>query len=148
LTTNPKRGRGRLRVVQPADPPPDDRVQVARELLRRYAPTEPVVLDEALAFLGWNTPALTELQSDPRYQIGRLTQALSALLRVDVPPPDAVGRLLIEAIGDAIHYRQIQCCGGECEKCRPEWIKADLYMSLYGQLGLIEEWPVRRPELR
>lgn len=110
MTTNPKRGRERLCAVPPGHIP-DDRATIARALLARYAPAGPVITDEMLAWLGWDAAALSEIESDPRYLIGRLTQALSALLAKDVPPPDATGQLLIEAITDAIAHRQPVCCG-------------------------------------
>lgn len=49
-----------------------------------------------LAILG-DSPApdeLDELEADPRFVIGRLFQALTALLERDVPPMDATARLL------------------------------------------------------
>jgi hypothetical protein len=104
-----------------------------------------VVSDEMLAFLGWDIPALTELERDPRYLIGRLTQALAALLAAEVPPPDATARLLGEAIEDAMRHRRTTCakCPPEdlCAACRPNWLRADRYAALYGLLGIVGELP-------
>lgn len=64
-----------------------------------------------LAILG-DSPApdeLDELEADPRFVIGRLFQALTALLERDVPPMDATARLLDEAICDAIEHRRTTC---------------------------------------
>ena len=80
MTTNPKpRGRGRLRLADPAAPLPDDRAAVARALLDRYVPVDPSVLHyQVLAPIGWSSLGeLHELERDPRYLIGRLAQALS-----------------------------------------------------------------------
>jgi hypothetical protein len=148
LTTNPKRGR--LRLADPAASPPDDRAEVARSLLYRYAPTQPVTSNEMLAFLGFDVPELHAIERDPRYLIGRLTQALSALLQRKVPPPDATGQLLMDAIADAMAYRQRCCaaCGeGVCAACEPGWQRAAQYETLYGLLGLLGERPAGRPEL-
>jgi len=71
LTINPKRGRPRLRAVPPGGPVPDDRAEVARALLTRYAPRLPVISDEMLSFLGHDTEALAELlvraETDPSW---------------------------------------------------------------------------------
>jgi hypothetical protein len=61
-----------------------------------------------LAILG-DSPALDELEADPQFVIGRLFQALTALLERDVPPMDATARLLDEAICDAIEHRRTTC---------------------------------------
>jgi len=145
------RARPQLRVAPPAGPLPDDRAVVARALLTRYVPVEPVISDEMAAFLGRDISSLSEIERDPRYLIGRLTQALTTLLADDVPPPDATGQLLMDAIQDAIDYRQRTCpqCGPEgiCDDCAPGWQLAERYSSLYGQLGLIGARPRPRPDL-
>ena len=143
MTTNPRQ-RARLRLAEPAAELPDTRAAVARALLERYVPVEPVISNEMLAFLGWDIPKLTELENDPRYLIGRLTQALSALLERDTPPLDATEQLLSAAITDAMAYRQHKCreCGEDvCAKCEADWLLADRYWGLTGLLGLIDELP-------
>jgi hypothetical protein len=139
----------RLRVVPPGEVP-DDRAAVARALL---GDGDSLVCDQAHAVMGWDRAAskrMDELTGDPRFLIGRLWQALTALVEADVPPPDATGRLLMEAIEDAITYRRHSCssCRDEgCGQCSPDWRKAELYFGLYAQLGLIEDRPPRRPVL-
>jgi hypothetical protein len=83
-----ERGRGRLRAVPPARTVRDERAEIARALLTRYAPLWPVISDEMLSFLGHDQEKQEQLEQDPRYIIVRLTQALSALLDKEVPPPD------------------------------------------------------------
>src|SRR6266704_1112158 len=142
----PKNPTARLRLASPAAPPHDDRAEVARALLTRYVPVEPVVSDTVAAFLGWDAARFDRIERDPRYLIGRLTQALTALLEQEVPPPDATGQLLTEAIRDAITYRRHDCaCEAGCPACQPDWLQAARYESLYGQLGLIGELPVPHP---
>jgi hypothetical protein len=151
LTTNPRQ-RARLRLAPPAAPLPDDRVEVARALLRRYTADWPVISDEMLAFLGWDGDALDELERDPRYLIGRFTQAIAELLQREMPPLDATAQLLGEAIADAMKYRRISCaaCGPEyvCPACEPSWHRAHQYETLYGLLGIIGNHPAPRPELK
>jgi hypothetical protein len=148
----PPGGKPRLRLAPPAAELPDTRAAVARALLERYVPVEPVISDEMLAFLGWDIPKLNEIESDPRYLIGRLTQALAALLAEDVPPLDATATLLTGAIRDAMAYRQRTCpkCGPDlvCAECEPGWQLAHRYWSLYGQLGLIENLPPLPADLK
>ena len=102
-------------------------------------PVAPVVDDQAVAVLGFDraaAAALGELHSDPRYLIGRLSQALTALLAADVPPMDATAQLLVEAIADAVRFRlgrTAACrCGDECGRCVPDSRRAQLYRGLYG----------------
>jgi hypothetical protein len=144
-------GRARLRLAPPAAPLPDDRAEVARVLLRRYTADWPVISNEIMAFLGWDTAAMEELERDPRYLIGRFTQAIAELLEREMPPLDATAQLLGEAIEDAMRYRQISCaaCGPEyvCPACEPSWQRAARYEALYGLLGIIGEHPAPRPEL-
>lgn len=145
--------RARLRLAPPAAPLPDTRAAVARALLDRYFPAGHALQDQAIAALGWNPAAIAEiedLEKDPRFLIGRLAQALTALLERGVPDPGETEQLLIEAIADAMDYRRCQCpkCGeGVCAECEPGWLKAEQYWSLYGRLGLIENHPPLRPEL-
>jgi hypothetical protein len=45
-----------------------------------------VLDDQASVMHGDDADALRQLESDPRYLIGRLQQALTALLKCDTPP--------------------------------------------------------------
>ena len=146
-----RRGRARLHVVPPGQIP-DDRAKIVRALLIRYAPTEPVVSNEMLAFLGMDSAALDELERDSRYLIGRLTQALAELLAAETPPLDATSQLLVSAITDAMAYRRRGCgkCPpeGDCPVCWPDWQQAMRYEALFGLLGIVDEKPRARPDLK
>ena len=75
MATNPRQ-RARLRLAPPAAELPDTRAAVARALLDGHMPVAAVVDDQAVAVLGFDraaAAALGELQSDPRYLIGRLS---------------------------------------------------------------------------
>jgi hypothetical protein len=136
-------GRPRLRLADPAIVP-DTRAAVARALLTRYAPTEPVIEDTTYAFLGWKHQALADLERNPRYLIGRLTQVLTQLLEEETPPLDATEQLLSDAIRDAARYRLDRahlCCPDGCDRCEPDCLRAEQYQSLWGQLGLVDELP-------
>ena len=120
---------------------PDHRVSVALALL---GPIEPALDNQATNALcpdGASTRPADELLTDPRYVIGLLHQALTALLSADLPPMDATAILLCEALQDAIAYRQQPCprCapGGTCANCWPHWRKAGEYEALHSQLGII-----------
>jgi hypothetical protein len=148
--------RPRLRLAPPAAELPDTRAAVARALLDQYAPILPVLDDQASGILrcfeSANPAKLDQLQSDPRYIIGRLFQALTALLKQDVPPMDATASLLNEAIRDGIEYRlgrSSACpCGAECDRCAADGAKALAYEGLYDALGIIGEFPGPRAQLR
>lgn len=146
-----KRSQARLRVVPPAAPIPDDRARVARVLLDRWFPVCPVLIDQSMAVLNDDLTAVEQLESDPRYLIGRLSQALTALLDREVPPLDATSQLLAEAIEDATRYRRRVCdkCPpeGVCVRCAPDWRRAEAYEALWRELGLIGEIPRPRPRL-
>ena len=116
MTTNPRQ-RARLRLADAAEIP-DTRAAVARALLDRYFPVDNVIADNMLHNLRGDFAAYAEMESDPRYLIGRLQQALTALLQRETPPLDATMTLLAEAIADAIDYRSHDCpkCPGE-EPC-------------------------------
>jgi hypothetical protein len=145
----------RLSLAPPAAELPDTRAAVARALLDQYVPILPVLDDQADGILGCferaNPAKLDELHSDPRFIIGRLFQALTALLQSEVPPMDATAQLLDEAIRDAIAYRLDRLsacpCGAECDRCAPEGRKALAYEGLWDRLGIIGELPKGRPEL-
>jgi hypothetical protein len=154
----PRRDAARPLRLAPEHKQPDDRVPVALALL---GPIEPILDDQATNALcadGISTKAADDLLTDPRYVIGRLHQALTALLSADVPPMDATAILLGEALRDAIAYRQQTCarCAphGICAACWPHWRKADEYEALHGQLGIIASLTARpalsivRPDTR
>lgn len=122
---------------------PDTRAAVARALL---GPVAVAVDDQLIVAAGWDAARHEELMNDPRYLIGRLHQALTALLAGhDVPAPDATARLLGDAIADAIKYRE-RCCpkcpaDSICDRCLPGWTKAVAYRALWGELGIVGEVP-------
>jgi hypothetical protein len=152
MDNNPKCDEVRLRIVPRAQPVPDRRARVARALLDRWFPVHPVLGDQALASIGDDMDAVEELESDPRYLIGRLSQALTALLEREVPPLDATAQLLGEAIEDAATFRRRVCRNcppeGVCARCAPDWRRAEAYEALWRELGLIGELPRPRPSLK
>jgi hypothetical protein len=112
----------------------------------------PVLSNQALAIYGDDFEAVRGLEGDPRFVIGRLFQALTALLEQEVPPMDATAQLLDDAIRDAIACRQTTCpkCPPEdtCADCAANWRKAERYAGLWDALGVIGELPKPRPELK
>lgn len=107
-------GRPPLRLVDPAATIPDARASMARALLDRWFPIDSQRRDQAAFLLdpdGVTAENTRKLESDPRYLIGRLQQALTALLAAEVPPMDATAQLLGQAIEDAIAYRTRTCPG-------------------------------------
>jgi hypothetical protein len=147
-----RRGQVRLYLVPADGSVRDDRAVVARALLDRWFPICPVLTDQAMASLGDDLAAIEGLGNDPRYLIGRLSQALTALLERDVPPLDATAQLLSEAIEDAANYRRRVCrdCPPDsfCARCAAGWRKAERYEGLWRDLGLIGELPRPRPRLK
>lgn len=148
-------GRPPLRLADPAATIPDARASMARALLDRWFPVDSQRRDQAAFLLdpdGVTAENTRKLESDPRYLIGGLQQALTALLAAEVPPMDATAQLLGQAIEDAIAYRTRTCpdcpADGVCAKCWPDWRQAAAYESLCGELGIIDDRPVPRPELR
>jgi hypothetical protein len=146
--------RARLRLAPPAAPLPDTRAAVARALLDLYAPVHQVLDNQAIGALGFDHDAagkLDEIHSDPRYLIGRLLQALTAL-NEEVPPLDATAQLLGDAIRDAMQYRYDRAfgcrCGDECDRCRAEGRRALAYEGLWDQLGIIGELPAGPADLK
>ena len=135
-----------LRLADPAAAVPDTRASVARALLDRYLPVTPPVDDQALTMLnpdGGMGEKFRELENDPRFLIGRLMQALTALLSADIPPMDATAQLLGQAIQDAVAYRRRTCpqCAPEgiCARCWPNWAQASAYEGLWLELGVIAD---------
>ncbi len=142
----PRREAVRFLKPAPEQEQPDIRVSVALALL---GPIEPTLDNHATNLLctdGISFGPVHELLTDPRYVIGRLHQALTALLCADVPPMDATANLLSEALQDAIAYRQptcARCADGSCAACWPHWRKAGEYEALHSQLGLIDKLTAR-----
>ena len=144
-----------LRLAQPAAGVPDARASIARALLDRWFPIDTPRRDQALTVLnpdGISDENLHALETDPRYLIGRLQQALTALLAADVPPMDATARLLAEALEDAIRYRRRRCNAcppeGMCSKCWPNWQQASRYEALASELGVIDDLRPGKASLR
>ncbi len=145
---------GRPPLLHLAPPPaterPDTRVSVALALLGHVEPALDNAMTNALCPDGADVARADELASDPRYIIGRLHQALTALLADDIPPADATAVLLAEALHDAIDYRQQTCArcdldGTCCAACWPGWRKAGDYRALAMDLGVFEKAPVPAP---
>lgn len=65
----------------------NDTVPVAVALLDRHWPASPPLAD--IAGASASASAVAALESGPRYLMGRLQQALTVLLAVDLPPMDA-----------------------------------------------------------
>jgi hypothetical protein len=127
-------------------PQSDGPVPIALALLDRQWPVSPPLADTA----GASTPgagAATALESDPRYLIGRLQQALTTLLATDLPPMDAQTSLLSQALADAIawrHHDSRPCrrCGPSlCGPCNADWDQAGRYHALARALGAIGDLP-------
>jgi len=134
----------------PAAERPDYRVSIAMALLGPVEPALDNAMTNALCPDGADLARADELASDPRYIIGRLHQALTALLADDLPPVDATAILLGEALQDAIDYRQQTCArcdsdGTCCPACWPGWRKAGEYRALAVDLGVIATAPVPAP---
>jgi hypothetical protein len=151
MPTNPRQ-RARLRLAPPAGELPDTRAAIAVALLDRYAPVLPPVWDHISHVQRGDMAAFRDLESDPKFLIGRLSQALSALLEPDVPPLDASATLLAQAVQDAIKYRSRLCpeCPDEsvCSKCMPNWHQGALYENLWRELGLIANLPPLPADLK
>ena len=90
-----------LRAVVEGELPPDDRVPMAKRLLRALPPciTDDIETGLRQAAVG------EDWWSDRRFLAGRLAQGLAALLEEEMPPPDALTEVLGEAISDAMAYR-------------------------------------------
>jgi hypothetical protein len=124
---------------------PADPVPVALALLDRWWPEVPSLADQPRA------DNLADLESNPRYLIGRLQQALTTLLAGSLPPMDPQTELLSQAIGDAIAWRLHdgrpcpRCTDSLCEACNADWDQADRYHALIRALGAIGDRPCARP---
>lgn len=119
-----------------------DPVPVAMALLDRQWPSSPPLADTVGAS-ATAASAVTALETDPRYIIGRLQQAITVLLSVDLPPMDAETSLLSAALGDAMAWRRHQdrpcphCGQSLCGPCNADWDQADRYHALARALGAV-----------
>jgi hypothetical protein len=126
-----------------------DLVPIALALLEHAWPESPALADAT------GPTVLSALRDDPRYLIGRLTQALTVLLARDLPPMDAATALLSEALADAIAWRQHRdrppcsgCAGSLCDQCAADWDQADRYHLLALTLGAVGDTPGTRGTAR
>lgn len=123
----------------------DNPIPVAVALLDQHWPTVPALAD------GPGAGTLTKLEADPRYLIGRLQQALTALLAADLPPMDPQTSLLSQALADAIAWRHHdnrpcgQCADSLCGPCSADWDQADRYHELARALGAVGDLPSVAP---
>jgi predicted RNA-binding Zn-ribbon protein involved in translation (DUF1610 family) len=111
-------------------------------LLDQAWPESPV-LDDIVG-----SARLTGLRDDPRYLVGRFTQALITLLAGDLPPMDAQTDLLCQALADAIAWRQRRerppcphCMEALCGRCAADRDQADRYHLLALMLGAVGDIP-------
>lgn len=132
-------------------PHPESRnlVPIALALLEQAWPESPALADAT------GSATSTALRDDPRYLIGRLTQALTVLLARDLPPMDAPTELLSEALADAIAWRQHRdrppcsaCAESLCGQCAADWDQADRYHLLALTLGAVGDTPATRGTAR
>jgi hypothetical protein len=121
---------------------PDRPISVALALLDQHWPVCPALTDQVHAC------AVSEMENDPRYLIGRFQQALTVLLSSALPPMDSQTSLLSQAITDAIAWRldngdrPCQRCGDSlCPACSADWDQADRYHALARALGAIGTRP-------
>lgn len=126
-----------------------NQVPIALALLEQAWPESPALADAT------GPAASTALRDDPRYLIGRLTQALTVLLARDLPPMDAPTALLCEALADAIAWRQHRdrppcpgCAESLCGQCAADWDQADRYHLLALTLGAVGDIPGTRDTAR
>ena len=115
------------------DATPGGPISVALALLDQQWPDAPALGEETA----------TELERDPRYVIGRLQQALTALLATELPPMDSETSLLSQALADAIAWRLHndrpcpRCAESLCDPCNTDWDQADRYHVLARALGAV-----------
>jgi hypothetical protein len=131
-------------MTEPTPGRPGDPVPVALALLDRHWPPGPPLTDVAGSAVAG---AAAGLEADPRYVIGRLQQALTALLAAELPPMDPLTSLLSAALADAIAWRQHdarpcpRCTDSLCEPCNADWDQADRYHALARALGAVGTIP-------
>jgi hypothetical protein len=120
-------------------------VAVALALLDRRWPGIPSLDDQP------RSDELSDLESNPRFLIGRLQQAMTTLMSGDFPPMDQQTGLLSQAIGDAISWRLhdgrpcAHCADELCGPCEADWDQADRYHALARALGAIADPPSAKP---
>lgn len=125
---------------------PRNPVPLALALLDRQWPEIPALVDQV--------NALADLESNPRYLIGRLQQALTILMAGDIPPMDSQTALLSQAIEDAMAWRLHDgrpcphCTDSLCEQCSADWDQVDHYHALARALGVMGDRPVPSPHDR
>jgi hypothetical protein len=135
--------------VSQAAPAREGPVALAVALLDRRWPAGPPLAD-AVGASNAGSDAATVLDTDPRYIIGRLQQALTILLATDLPPMDSMTSLLSAALRDAIAWRQHKerpcedCDQSLCDRCDADWDQADRYHALARALGATGDVP--RPQ--
>jgi hypothetical protein len=138
--SRPRHDKGALPMTDIA-PGRDEPVPVAVALLDRHWPATPPLAD--IAGASTSASVVAALESDPRYVMGRLQQALTVLLAVDLPPMDAQTALLSQALIDAIAWRRhdgrpCRDCGVSlCESCNADGDQADRYHALARALGAV-----------
>lgn len=131
-------------------PRPDGAVPLALALLERTWPAAPQLAD-AVGAATIGSDAVTALEANPRYLIGRFQQALTALLATDLPSMDPPTGLLSHALADAIAWRQHQdrpcprCADSLRDPCNADWDQADRYHALARALGAVGNPPPPRP---
>jgi len=135
-------------VIEMAPDAPGNPVPLALALLDRQWPEIPALVDQPRA------DVLADLESNPRYLIGRLQQALTILMAGDIPPMDSQTALLSQAIEDAMAWRLHDgrpcphCTDSLCEQCNADWDQADHYHALARALGVMGDRPVPGPHDR
>jgi hypothetical protein len=131
-------------------PSPEGPVPVALALLDRRWPASPPLTDATGSAA---SGAVTALETDPRFIIGRLQQAITSLLAADLPPMDSMTSLLSAALADAISWRMHdgrpcgRCGQSLCEPCNADWDQADRYHALARALGAVGEISAQVPNL-
>jgi hypothetical protein len=126
----------------------NDPVPVAVALLDRHWPADPPLAD--ITGASTSASAVAALESDPRYLMGRLQQALTVLMAIDLPPMDAQTALLSQALSDAIAWRRhderpCRDCGPSlCESCNADGDRVDRYHALARALGAVGGHPPPR----
>jgi hypothetical protein len=117
-------------------------ISIALALLDRHWPAVAALTDCPGA------ETLARLETDRRYLIGRLQQALTTLLAADLPPMDPQTTLLSQAIADALDWRlhtgrPCALCGDSlCGECSADWDQADRYHELARALGAMGDRPL------
>jgi hypothetical protein len=119
-------------------------VPVALALLDQQWSARPPLIDTVGASTS-GASAVTAMESDPRYLIGRFQQALAELLAKDLPQMDDMTSLLSDALADAIAWRHHDdrpcrhCEGSLCDPCNTDWDQADRYHALARALGAVRD---------